>query len=117
MNHFYRGVGVPAVGPPDFPNRPVSLQKMEHQHAFLDVNHPKVLMPLLPAQSYEAATQGVEPGNALQRFASTVSLAQNTRRAVEMFKKKKVQAVENEPPKSRGFGGLPAPRPRIDGSH
>jgi len=50
-----------------------------------------ILMPLLPAQSYEAA-QGVEPGNALQRFASTVSLAQHTRRAVEMFKKKKVQA-------------------------
>ena len=32
--------------------------------------------------------QGVGEASALQKFASTVSLAQNTRRAVEMFKKK-----------------------------
>ena len=44
------------------------------------------LMP--PPRSDEATMQGVEEGSALQKFASTVSLAQNTRRAVEMFKKK-----------------------------
>lgn len=54
------------------------------------------------AERRRAKMQGVEEGSALQKFASTVSLAQNTRRAVEMFKKKKAQ-----PPELAGDASVP----------
>ena len=52
--------------------------------------YPPLVRAVMP-QSGEATMKGVEQESALEKFASTVSLAQNTRRAVEMFKKKRAQ--------------------------
>ena len=50
----------------------------------------------------EARMQGAGEASALQKFACTVSLAQNTRRAVEMFKKK----AQRPAPAAAGPGGM-----------